>query len=246
MLNAIASEAIKIRKNGMALIGTVTICFITFFMIIKALYIDSELLPGEEWIRTVIALNSLVFPVAGGLVITGLVQKEYQDNTIRNILSAPLSAKTFVMGKLGIWFLWYATTLILSETIAVVGYKIVYPAEFAAVGPGHLIYTFTLSLIINFVACIPLLWVTIKQRSRFYPAILITILFLIIEIVALYVTESTLFIGCVCPWTAVTLMGMLGAITPAHPLFAVCVASITICGLAGVLLSLRSFSKQDH
>ena len=49
------------------------------------------------------------------------MQREYQDRTIRNILTAPVSREKFMAAKLVVWFLWYLISICLSEVIVTAG-----------------------------------------------------------------------------------------------------------------------------
>ena len=54
---------------------------------------------------SVLMLNILALLIVNGFVITSSMQKEYQDRTIWNILTALVSRDRFLAAKLVVWFL---------------------------------------------------------------------------------------------------------------------------------------------
>lgn len=120
MHNAVCSEIIKFRRNKMAWVGTLIIATIPLFMIWNRLVIDPQR-EYMEWLMSVLMLNTLILPIVNGFVITSNMQREYQDRTIRNVLTAPVSREKFLTAKLVVWFLWYLISICLSEVIVTAG-----------------------------------------------------------------------------------------------------------------------------
>lgn len=120
MHDAVCSEIIKFRRNRMAWLGTLIIITIPLFMIWNRLVIDTQR-EYMEWLMSVLMLNTLILPIVNGFVITSSMQREYQDRTIRNVLTAPVSREKFLTAKLIVWFLWYLISFCLSEAIAIAG-----------------------------------------------------------------------------------------------------------------------------
>lgn len=120
MHDAVCSEIRKFRRNKLAWLGTLIIITIPLFMIWNRLVIDQQR-KYMEWLMSVLMLNTLVLPIVNGFVITSNMQREYQDRTIRNILTAPVSREKFMAAKLAVWFLWYLISICLSEVIVTAG-----------------------------------------------------------------------------------------------------------------------------
>lgn len=102
-------------ENKAAWIGTIIVSLVPLLLILKSLYLDPQRGEYMDWFMTVSMLNTLIFPIISGFIITAIVQREYQEKTLRNILSAPTSRENFVIAKLAVWFLWYLTTLFMAE-----------------------------------------------------------------------------------------------------------------------------------
>ena len=66
-------------------------CIVTNTLILKCLFIDRQRGEYFEWFQISFVVNMLALPIVSGFVITVIIQKEYQDNTLRNVLLAPTS-----------------------------------------------------------------------------------------------------------------------------------------------------------
>ena len=126
MHDAVCSEIRKFRRNKMAWLGTLIIITIPLFMIWNRLVIDQQR-KYMEWLMSVLMLNTFVLPIVNGFVITSNMQREYQDRTIRNILTAPVLREKFMAAKLVVWFLWYLISICLSEMIVTAGCYTLFP-----------------------------------------------------------------------------------------------------------------------
>ena len=242
MLNAIASEFVKIKKNKMAWIGTGIVVLLPLLLILKSLFLDRQRGVYMDWFQIVLVVNTLVLPVVSGFVITTIIQKEYQDKTLRNILNAPTSREHFVIAKLVVWFLWYLFTLCLAEIIVIVGFRILFPAEFTSDNLQYTIYLFTQSSLFSFVAMIPVLWIALKQQLLFYPSILATLGFTVLEVAGRQVSEELILPAIICPWTAVSIAEM---VSPGTKYFLICCAAIFLCGAVSVCAALFEFKKKQ-
>ena len=100
MHNAVCSELLKIKKNKMTFLGMAIVILLPVLLIAKGLFLDGDSREYMDWFMTVSMVTMLVFPIVSGFVITTIVQKEYQDKTLRNILTAPASRVNFVIAKL--------------------------------------------------------------------------------------------------------------------------------------------------
>ena len=146
MHDAVCSEIRKFRRNKMAWLGTLIIITIPLFMIWNRLVIDQQR-KYMEWLMSVLMLNTFVLPIVNGFVITSNMQREYQDRTIRNILTAPVSREKFMAAKLVVWFLWYLISICLSEMIVTAGCYTLFPVEFTT---GNMRYALFLLIQNNF------------------------------------------------------------------------------------------------
>lgn len=243
MPDAIFSEIMKMRKNRMAWIGSLIVILIPILLILKRIFLDSPEDTGVGWLMTVLMIHALVLPIASGFVITVTVQKEYQEKTIRNILTAPASRNNFVIAKLVVWFLWHLVTFCLAGIVTAAGYYFLFPNEINIVNIQYILYLFTQNSIFSFVSLLPVLWIAVKQQSLFYPAMLVTLGITALQMAGRQVSKDMLLFASICPWTAVAVSGMVDFGTR---YFWICSVSTLLCGVVGILGAFVSFRGQDQ
>ncbi|WP_289286124.1 ABC transporter permease [Parablautia intestinalis] len=242
MHNAVCSEIIKFRRNKMAWMGTLIIASIPLFMIWNRLVIDPQR-EYMEWLMSVLMLNTLILPIVNGFVITSSMQREYQNRTIRNVLTAPVSREKFLTAKLVVWFLWYLISFYLSEMIVIVGCYVLFPVEFTTGNMRYALSLFTQNYFFSFIVGIPIHLICVKQQALFYPSMLATLGSAVLQAVGLQVSEELTLPACVCPWTAVSISAIVGFDTY---YYWICLVSIFLCGVAGYMGVIISFRNQEQ
>ena len=226
----------------MAWMGTLIIVTIPLFMIWNRLVVDPQR-EYMEWLMSVLMLNTLILPIVNGFVITSNMQREYQDRTIRNVLTAPVSREKFLTAKLVVWFLWYFISFFLSEVIVTAGCYVLFPIEFTTGNMRYALSLLTQNNFFSFIAGIPVFLICVKQQTLFYPSMLATLGSAVLQAAGLQVSEELILEACVCPWTAVSLSGLVGFDT--H-YYWVCFVSILLCGLVSFMGVILSFKNQDQ
>ena len=226
----------------MAWVGTLIIATIPLFMIWNRLVIDPQR-EYMEWLMSVLMLNTLILPIVNGFVITSNMQREYQDRTIRNVLTAPVSREKFLTAKLVVWFLWYLISFCLSEVIVIAGCYILFPVEFTTGNMRYALSLLTQNNFFSFIAGIAILWICVKQQALFYPSMLATLGSAVLQAAGLQVSEELILPACVCPWTAVSISGLVEVDTF---YYWICLVSIFLCGLVGFMGTIISFGNQDQ
>lgn len=242
MHDAVCSEIRKFRRNKMAWLGTLIIITIPLFMIWNRLVIDQQR-KYMEWLMSVLMLNTLVLPIVNGFVITSNMQREYQDRAIRNILTAPVSREKFMEAKLVVWFLWYLISICLSEMIVTAGCYTLFPVEFTTGNMRYALFLLIQNNFFSFIVGIPILWICVKQQALFYPSMLATLGSAVLQAAGLQVSEELILPACVCPWTAVSISGLVEVDTF---YYWICLVSIFLCGLVGFMGTIISFGNQDQ
>lgn len=171
------------------------------------------------------------------------MQREYQDRTIRNILTAPVSREKFMAAKLVVWFLWYLISICLSEMIVTAGCYTLFPVEFTTGNMRYALFLLIQNNFFSFIAGIPILWICVKQQALFYPSMLATLGSAVLQAAGLQVSEELILPACVCPWTAVSISGLVEVDTF---YYWICLVSIFLCGLVGFMGTIISFGNQDQ
>lgn len=243
MCNGIRAEILKIRHDRTSLICSAIALCVPLLLIIKERYIPS-LDDYFSWLMTTNSLYIWIFSVMSSLFITFLIQREYQDRTIINTLTAYPSRSSFIISKLSAWALWYAITWIVALIIICIGYRILYPDEFGAAGIKLTIELLAKSGVLSFLAFTPLLWVAIKQRTSFYPSVLMGLLFTAIMMAGSQASGNMILVACLIPWSAVSIASLIPDMTNGY--FIVSGISIVLCAVIGIFLAIYAFSRQDQ
>lgn len=135
LLNIISAEWMKLKRNRIFAVCSLLALFASAFMVFKDLVIAEH--PPENyqtWMMSVYVVVGAVLSILSGFIITFLMQREYEDRTINNVLTAPTSRLRFLMGKLAIWFLWYFGTLIGVVIIYTIGGWLIFANTFGMAG----------------------------------------------------------------------------------------------------------------
>ena len=222
--------------------GTLIIVTIPLFMIWNRLVVDPQR-EYMEWLMSVLMLNTLILPIVNGFVITSNMQREYQDRTIRNVLTAPVSREKFLTAKLVVWFLWYFISFFLSEVIVTAGCYVLFPIEFTTGNMRYALSLLTQNNFFSFIVGIPILLICAKQQALFYPSMLATLGSAVLQAAGLQVSEELILPASVCPWTAVSISGLVEVDTF---YYWICLVSIFLCGLVGFMGTIISFGNQDQ
>lgn len=240
MLNVISAEWMKMRKNKIFLVCSLVVLLSAIVIVIKDLFFVDAPTNYTDWLLGSAMVTALFLPIMSGFIITFLVQREYEDKTIINVLTAPTYRIVFLFSKLMIWFLWYIVILIATEGIYIVGGVLIFSGEFGFEGVKILTQIFTKYGLLNFIASFSLLWVAIRQKKIFYPSVMVALVYTGIGLSAL---NMPLKIASIIPWSAVSVLSFFDA--PA-PYSMIGMVSILLMGSLGLFLAYVSFEKQDQ
>lgn len=243
MVNIILTEARKAWKNKITWIGICVIAGVPLLLILKSCFIDTDLGSYEQWIGNALILLQPALSFMSGFVVIHSIQKEYIDGTMRNILTVPVGRTLLLAAKLVVWFLWYTVALVIAIAVVTTGYFMLFVHSTSV---GELLFAVRLLLqvgFLGFLAGLPVFWAAVKQRTQFYPAMLLVLLFTVLEMAGWQVSQDLIVPASIVPWTAVALSNMteLGS-----GYFYLCIGSVFLCGIGSVIFAVRSFSKEDQ
>ncbi len=221
------------------LLCTLVVLSVQVFLIVKDLIFGS--VPDvTDWIYTMILMNSLVLSIMSGFYITVLMQREYQNRTLIN--KSTTSRASFIVSKFLIWMIWFLFTLCLVAIVIIIGYRLLYPASFDWSG----IQMFLQFLVKNsgfiFIASIPVLWVTVLQRTLFYPSMLVSLIFTVIALLGTQASMKFLKLAIAVPWSAASIASLMSV---SSIYFWIAVISVFLSGISGIILAIYSFVRQD-
>ena len=188
MHNILAAELMKLKKNKMAGTGTLLLCAIPVLAMIKKILIDKDSIGLQEWYLTIFLLQTIALPVVNGFVLTSLIQREYQDCTLRNTLCAPVSRSAFLLSKTVIWFLWFFLSASAAMLLSLSGARLLFPSGFGTDELLLIAGQLTQQALLVFLTSLPALWIAVSQRAAFYPALLAVLGFAILETAGMQVS----------------------------------------------------------
>ncbi|WP_249354969.1 ABC transporter permease [Enterococcus hulanensis] len=236
----ISAEWMKLKRNRIFAVCSLLTLFASAFMVFKDLVIvESPIEDYRFWLPTVYLVVGALLSIMSGFIITFLLQREYEDRTINNVLTAPTSRLRFLLGKLAIWLIWYVGTLIGVVIIYTIGGWLIYPDTFGLTGTKSLVTTLLKYCLLAFVAAIPLLTVSVMQRKVFYPTIMIALAFTGIQMFAVNMPYK---FARIIPWSAVVVQSL--AELPFKDDL-ITLGSIFLTGIIGFVAAYWLFKKQD-
>ncbi len=240
MRKVISAEWMKLKRNRIFAVCSLLTLFASAFMVFKDLVIvESPIEDYRFWLPTVYLVVGALLSIMSGFIITFLLQREYEDRTINNVLTAPTSRLRFLLGKLAIWLIWYVGTLIGVVIIYTIGGWLIYPDTFGLTGTKSLVTTLLKYCLLAFVAAIPLLTVSVMQRKVFYPTIMIALAFTGIQMFAVNMPYK---FARIIPWSAVVVQSL--AELPFKDDL-ITLGSIFLTGIIGFVAAYWLFKKQD-
>ncbi len=241
MLNILANERLKLRRNKLLPVCTLIAIAIPVFMVVVDLMEKHSIvttMTGIEWLRRlIIPIQIIVYPVLSGFVITFLIQKEYVERTMINTLTAPTNRAKFLLGKYIIWTLWYVIVTFAFLLIAYMGYFTIFGFEEFQSAINEITNVCLKTGVLNLLSMSPLLVVCVLQRNIFYPSLLFSCLVSGVGFVGLYWSEN---IRNIIPWSAVTSIGLLDT----QEIVPYC--SIVLCYVVGIFISIYCFKNQNQ
>lgn len=241
MNNLLAAEQMKLRHNKLILACSL------LAIILPVMIISIDIFHGATpkytvtgWIYRLASLcQYFAYPVLSGFVLTFLIQREYIDHTIINMLTAPVSRTRLLIGKLIIWATWHIAMTICYLAIVCSGVDILYGSA-TLYGSFYEITGFIIKFgLFHLATLTPIAWVAVLQRKNFYPSLLCTIIFTGIGFAGLYLPK---LLGSLLPWSAVPLITVPGM----QVIPELGITSISICTLFGLFMTIYSFKHQDQ
>lgn len=240
MLNVISAEWMKLKRNRIFAVCTLLTFLASAFMVFKDLVIAEN--PPENyqiWLMSVYVVVGSLLSIMSGFIITFLLQREYEDRTINNMLTAPTSRLRFLLGKVAIWFIWYVGTLVGVILIYTIGGWLIYPDTFGLTGTKSLVITLLKYCLLGFIAAMPLLTVSVMQRKLFYPTIMLALAFTGIEMFAMNMPFK---LARVIPWSAVVVQSIV-ELPLADDVLTLGIIFLT--GIIGLVTAYLLLKKQD-
>ena len=242
MNNAFQTEILILIIYKMSFIGFIVTIFIPVLLVLKSVFIDKIKIDYHEWMQTVFMLVNLVLPIMSGFFITQSMQKEYEEKTIINIITAPVNRTVFVFSKIMVWFFWDLVVMVVTECLTLLGSLFLFHSQVTSSAICFTVQLFTQIGLLSYIAFLPIIWIAIRQRTLFYPTMISALVFVLLQCAGSQVSEELLPVASFVPWLAIQISAML----PENSQYLyICIASILCSGLLGIILAIFEFRKQD-
>ena len=240
MLNILANEHLKLRRNKLLAVCTFIALTLPILMITVDL-LDRESIVTQlsvnAWVfRMLIPIQVLIYPILSGFVCTFLIQREYAEKTMINTMTAPTSREKFLFGKYLIWSGWVIVITFGFLGITLMGVYLLYNEKLFQESIWQITEIVLKMGLLSLLSMTPILIVSVMQKSVFYPSLLFSCFVSGIGFSGLYWPET---VRNMIPWSAVTSLSILNtqSLVP--------YISILISTVIGLLLCMHSFKTQD-
>lgn len=242
MLNVLAAECMKLRRNKLMLVCTCLALLLPCLLIADDLYQYKGTTPDDPvmtWLFSHSLLCQLIiYPILSSFLLTFLIQKEYSDHTMVNTMTAPVKREKFLAGKIIVWAVWHMIITLLYLGIILAGAYFLYGSQSSSESVPEMIEMVGKTGVYNFCTLTPVIWIAVMQRKTFYPSLLCSLIFSAIGFAGLYWPET---LSSIVPWSAVALLTAPGV----NVFFGIAYASISICAIVGLFMSFYSFKNQE-
>lgn len=241
MLNILATERMKLRRDKLMLVCSLIAVLLPIFMVWYEFYSTGGAMPDEgvvHWVsRYSLMYQLIVYPVLSGLVFTFSLHREYGDQTLINTLTAPVGRAKFLLGKIIVWTVWHISITAAFLAIMCVSVSVFYGSSYLFAGFAGIASLVMKSGLLNLGTLTPIIWVAVLQRKPFYPSLVCAMVFAGIGFMGLYGPE---LLGNIVPWIAVVFINVGIKVIPEFAY-----TSIALCFIFGLFMAMRSFRRQD-
>ena len=201
MLNLVYTELMKMKRSKMfliSLLGAAVAPVMMFFMMIT--YRDQS--PGVEvtferyFNQTHLFVSLLIGTLLFGLIATYIINREYQEDTLKNLFTIPVSRTGFLMSKLTVLFGWIQILMLAAFLLCLLLGLIGRFTEFSTPILVSYITQYLKTGVLLFCLTPPVLLITMLFKN-YVPSIAFSI---IVTVTAVIVMNSEDYIG-IYPWT---------------------------------------------
>lgn len=241
MLNILATERMKLRRDKLMLVCSLIAVLLPIFMVWYEFYSTGGAIPDKSVISWVsgysLMYQLIVYPVLSGLILTFLLHREYGDQTLINTLTAPVGRTKFLLGKIIVWAVWHIAITAIFLAIMCVSAGVFYGNTYLSNNVTEIATLVMKSGLLNLGTLTPVIWVAVLQRKKFYPSLVCTLVFAGIGFMGLYGPK---ILGNIVPWIAVVFINVGIKFVPG-----LAYTSIALCSILGLFMAMRSFRRQD-
>ncbi len=242
MINLLSTEFLKLKRSQLFLIsmlGAATspfVCFIAYLGM-KSKKPGVPILFNEVFSETNLYLVLLIGVTLYGVITAYLFNREYTENTLKNILTIPISRTRLFMSKLILLLIW-----ILFLTMFAWGLTLIFGVigQFQGLSAAVLMTAFKEYIVggvLLFLLVTPTILVTLLCKN-YVPSIVFTVALTMVNVLIGNSEYRVLY-----PWSAVLVIAWHDFITQYPPVYSY--LSIFATSLLGLLAAVIYFKKEE-
>ncbi|WP_274363807.1 ABC transporter permease [Paenibacillus thermotolerans] len=240
MVNLLFTEILKLKRSRMFLLSMIGAA-VAPFMVVIASSIDTELrepvLFAELFAQTNLYVTLLIGVPLYGVVTAYVFNREYAEDTLKNLLTLPVSRISIMASKMLLLFLWIMLLTVLAWGLTLALGLI---GRFGGFGTGLMWEAFRQFMTAGallFVLSTPIVLTSVVMKN-YVPSIVLSIVITLINVMGYNSDRRGLI-----PWTAAMDIAN-GALFPRYPAF-YSYASIAATSLICFIAAITYFRKAD-
>lgn len=242
MVNLLYTEFLKLKRSQMFIISIIGaaiapfVCFVAF-LDMKIERPDVPILMNEVFSQTNMFIVLLIGVPLYGVITAYLYNREYSENTLKNLLTIPVSRISLFISKFSLLFVWITVMTSIAWVLTVV-FGII--GQFEDISTILLINTFKVYIvggILLFLLSTPTILVT-HLFKNYVTTIVFTLLITMINVLIVKSKYIALY-----PWTAVHVIATNSFIPDYPPGYSY--ISVFAAFIIGFIASIIYFMKED-
>ncbi len=169
MMSIVMGELRKLKRCSILWAGVVAIFFVSALAVFQTLF-DSDVIRYEQFANNVIWNNfSLGFPFIIVLIGGYIINREYVDNTLKSMVTVPVSQRRLLTGKLIVTGMMTALLAVFSFMCTLLaGAFVLHCVEMDTSGISRSFFQILLLALFDFIAVAPLIVWSGRKRDRYF------------------------------------------------------------------------------
>lgn len=196
MVSLLFTELLKLKRSSMFLISILG-ATVAPFVVVVATYVNEPSTLFKELFYNVNLYTVLIIGVPlYGVVTSYLFNREYMENTLKNILTIPVARISFIISKMLLLFMWIMMLTVVAWGITLVLGLL---TQFDGLSTSLLIESlkqFSVGGVLLFILSTPIILVTLVMKN-YVPTIIFTVVITLINVMGGNSEHRALF-----PWAA--------------------------------------------
>ncbi|ASC51675.1 MULTISPECIES: ABC transporter permease [Staphylococcus] len=237
MVNLFLTEVLKLKRSSMFLISILGAAVAPFVVVI-ATYLNEPSILFKELFYNVNLYTVLIIGVPlYGVVTTYLFNREYMENTLKNILAIPVSRIGFIVSKMLLLFIWIMMLTLIAWTLTLVLGMLTQFDGLSISLVMESLSQFSIGGMFLFILSTPIILVTLVMKN-YVPTIIFTVVITLINVMGGNSEHRALF-----PWAAAGDIANNTLPLTYPPEYSY--IAITATALAGFIAMIVYFNKTD-